>query len=52
MSENTIKQLPSSPEAEQALLGCIIQGGARLFTPQITNTYGNQCLIYIKKEWK
>jgi len=29
MSENTIKQLPSSPEAEQALLGCIIEGGER-----------------------
>ena len=29
MSEDKIKELPSSIEAEQALLGCIIQGGER-----------------------
>ena len=29
MSGDKIKELPSSSEAEQALLGCIIQGGER-----------------------
>ena len=29
MSGDKIKELPSSADAEQALLGCIIQGGER-----------------------